>query len=225
MFPQAADDRRRAAQSGLNETFEIASQHVDLNDNSRPRAYSPITVTVLRMRNDVDSRTRRRADRIDREAHAVDGDRAFRRNVARQRCGNLRRRCRFEPPTCSTPMTSPTPSTWPVTMWPSSGSPALSGGSRIHARSPRSPAERRDGQGRGGYIGGEAARRDSHGRQADAVDGDAAADGERPDCGAAELDCEAHVASGLRARRNPPDAFHQSREHVLYLRSLFRAAS
>ena len=37
---------------------------------------------------------------------------------------------RFEPPTGSTAATSPTPSTCPVTMWPSSGSPAFSGGSK-----------------------------------------------------------------------------------------------
>jgi len=64
----------------LNETFEIARQHIDLNINSRPARVLTDHRHGLRVRDDVDLELRG-ADGIDREAHAVDGDRSFRRNV------------------------------------------------------------------------------------------------------------------------------------------------
>src|SRR5512139_1253331 len=86
MFPQRSEIDA-AGRVGLNEAFEIARQHIDLNINSRPAHILADHGRGLRVRDDIDLELRR-ADGVDREAHAVDGNRSFRRNVARQRRGN-----------------------------------------------------------------------------------------------------------------------------------------
>ena len=86
---------------------------------------------------------------------------------------------RVELPAGSTETTSPTPSTCPVTMCPSSGSPAFSGGSRFT----RAPAASLPSVVTASVAAETSAvklvRRRRNRRQAHAVDGDAAADGER----------------------------------------------
>ena len=80
-------------------------------------------------------------------------------------------------------------------MCPSSGSPALSGGSRFTF----APTARRPSVVTASVAADTSAvklaRRRGDRREADAVDGDAAADGERRGGGAAELDYEPRVAA------------------------------
>ena len=65
-----------------NEALQITRQHVDLNINSRAARVLADHRHSLRVRDDVDLEFRR-ADRVDREADPVDGDRSFRRDVPR----------------------------------------------------------------------------------------------------------------------------------------------
>src|SRR5688572_24371496 len=87
MFPQEGEIDA-AAGVDLNETFEIARQHVDLNINSGAARILADHRHGLSVRDDVDVEFRR-ADAIHREAHTVDGNGPFRRYVARQRRRHL----------------------------------------------------------------------------------------------------------------------------------------
>src|SRR5688572_12661528 len=207
MFPQESEIDA-ATSVGLNESFEITRQHVNLNINSGPARILANHGYGLRMRDDVDLEFRC-ADCIDREADAVDGDRPFGRDVPRQRRRNrnddaLRGTDYFhrddlayavDVPRHDVPVERVAGFQWRL---------------EIHASACGEPAQRRDGQRRSGHVRREAARGDGNSREANAVDGDAAAHRERCNGGGAELDDEPRVASGDRARCDPPDAFYQS---------------
>src|SRR5882672_1215699 len=70
------------------ESLEVASDHVDLNINSVAQAIPADHRDRLRVRYYVDLK-KVAAHRIDREAHAVDCDRALLRHVARERLRQL----------------------------------------------------------------------------------------------------------------------------------------
>ena len=76
-------------------------------------------------------------ERGDGQAHAVERDRALLDDVAQQRSARSRRSITPRSRPRATAPTSPTPSTWPCTMWPPRRSPARSAQLEVHARARR----------------------------------------------------------------------------------------
>src|SRR6185503_8036391 len=216
MFPQEGEIDAATAVS-LNEAFEITRQHVDLNINSRAARVLADHGHGLSVWDDVDLEFRR-ADRVDRKTDAVDGDRSFRGNVPAKR-----RRNRDDDALRAPDGVQGNDLAHAVDMARHDVTvervARFQRRPEIHARARGKAAERGDGQRRGRHVGGEVAATDGDGREADPVDGDAAADGERRYVCAADLDDESRIRARIRALRDPSDAFHQSREHSFSLRA------
>ena len=103
---------------------EIAGEHVDFQVHAVAGLQAAEGGDLPGVRDDVDAEDIV-LDLVHGQRHALDGDRALRRDeaVQRPRARGSVKRC--EPPSGATDSTSPTPSTWPETMWPPSSSPAF----------------------------------------------------------------------------------------------------
>ena len=115
---------------------QVAGQHVDLQIDPRRRPRAAERGHLPGVRDDVDAEDVA-LDLVDGQRHAVDGDRALGRDEAMQRRGRADRAGGASRPPASTDSTSPTPSTWPETMWPPSSSPTRAARSRLIRRPSR----------------------------------------------------------------------------------------
>ena len=167
---------------------------------------------VDRVRNQVDAEAAA-VDFVDREADAVDRDRALRRDVARKLGGQLERpalRARVGLDRDDVPR----PSTWPATRWPPRRSARRSAFSRLtRAPAPSAPSVVRESVSFGD-VDGECVAVERDRGEADAGDGDAVADRDVIETERAGVDDEAHVAAARLDARDAAGGFNDAGEHA-----------
>ena len=125
--------------------LDVLREHVDLEVDRVARRERAERRLGQRVRDERD-REAVVVERGDGQRDAVDGDRALLDAVAEDVRPARRSRSAAPSPSGSTERTRPTPSTWPWTMWPPSGSPARSAGSTLTSSPGCEAAERRAAQ-------------------------------------------------------------------------------
>ena len=131
--------------------LDVARDQVDLEVDPAAGDEGAERGVLQRVRNQVDAElaaVREVLDAVDRQADAVDRDRALVGQEPRQAARRMDRAARVDSPTRSRWTTRPMPSTWPVTRWPPSRSWARSAFSRLTGPSSPRAAVRVEALGR-----------------------------------------------------------------------------